>query len=56
MAQLSPSLSDQRISSGAPGTLKIFCGFIAFTSHATMVLPKRFIASPSFISLPRSIM
>jgi hypothetical protein len=25
-AQLSPSLSDQRISSGAPDTLNTFCG------------------------------
>ena len=56
MAQLSPSFSDQRISSGAPGTLKTFCGFIAFKSQATMVAPKCFMASASPISLPRSIM
>ena len=55
-AQLSPWLRDQRISSGAPGTLKIFVGFIAFKSQSTMVLPKCFIASASFTSLPRFIM
>ena len=40
MAQLSPALSDQRISSGAPGTLKTFFGFMALRSHTTIVLPK----------------
>ena len=52
IAQLSLGLSDQRISSGAPGTLNTLVGFIAFRSHATMVLPKFFIASPSLISCP----
>ena len=55
-AQLSPCLSDQRISSGAPGTLRILVGFIALRSHTTIVLPKRFIASGSFTSFPKSIM
>ena len=44
-AQLSTELSYQRISNGAPGTLKIFFGFIALRSHSTMVPPNRFIAS-----------
>ena len=52
IAQLSPGLSDQRISSGAPGTLKTFFGFIAFRSHTTIVLPKCFIASASLMSSP----
>jgi hypothetical protein len=51
-AQLSPALSDQRISRGAPGTLKTFFGFIALRSHITIVLPKRFIASASFTRSP----
>ncbi len=51
-AQLSPALSDQRISSGAPGTLKIFFGFMALRSHATMVPPKFFMASASFTRSP----
>src|SRR6266480_7918311 len=42
MAQLSFGLSDQRISSGAPGTLNTFVGFIAFRSQTTMLLPKFF--------------
>ena len=48
-----PSFSDQRISSGAPGTLSTFCGVSAFRSHTTTVLPKCFIASPSPTSSPR---
>ncbi len=55
-AQLSPSLSDQRISSGEPGTLNTVFGVIAFRSHRTIEVPKRFMASPSCTSLPRSIM
>ena len=51
-AQLSPDLSDHRISKGAPGTLNIFFGFIAFKSHITIVLPNNFIASGSFITSP----
>src|SRR5437764_14377623 len=47
-AQLSPGFKDQRISSGATGTVKTFCGFMAFKSHSTMVLPKSFIACGSF--------
>src|SRR5262245_64575318 len=42
IAQLSPSLSDQRISSGAPGTLRTFFGFMALRSHTTIVLPNFF--------------
>ena len=56
IAQSSPSFSDQRISSGAPGTLKIFSGFIDFRSHMTIVLPKFFIASASLMSCDISIM
>ena len=52
IAQLSFGLSDQRISSGAPGTESTFWGFNAFRSHTTMVLPKFFIASASLISSP----
>ena len=52
MAQLSPDLSDQRISSGAPGTLKTFLGFMALRSHITIVLPNFFIASASFTRSP----
>ena len=52
MAQSSPPASDQRISSGAPGTLKICCGRMALRSHITMVAPKFFIASPSLMSSP----
>ena len=52
IAQLSPDLSDQRISSGAPGTLKTFFGFIALRSHTTIVLPNFFIASASFTRSP----
>ena len=55
-AQLSPCLSDQRTSRGAPGTARTCFGVIAFRSHTTMVLPKRFIASASCTSLPNSIM
>ncbi len=33
IAQLSPSFSDQRISSGAPGTARTFLGVIALRSH-----------------------
>src|SRR6267143_7284027 len=44
-AQLSRGASDQRISSGAPGTLSTFFAFIALRSQTTIVLPKRFIAS-----------
>src|ERR1700751_5101953 len=39
IAQSSPSFSDQRISSGAPGTLKIFSGCMDFKFHRTIVLP-----------------
>ena len=56
IAQLSVPLSDQRTSSGAPGTLNTFLGCIAFKSHCTMVLPKRFMASGSLTILPKSIM
>ena len=56
IAQVSPSLSDQRISSGAPGTLSAFLGFIALRSHTTIVLPKRFIASASLMRSPRGRM
>ena len=52
IAQLSFGLSDQRISSGAPGTLKTLVGFIALRSHATRVAPNFFIASASPISSP----
>jgi hypothetical protein len=55
-AQLSAGASDQRISSGAPGTLKIFVGFMAFRSHAAMVAPKRFMASASCTSSPSGLM
>ena len=53
IAQVSPSLSDHRISSGAPGTLRTFFGFIALRSQTAMVFPKRFMASASFTSSPR---
>src|SRR5205807_8987170 len=53
-AQLSPCLSDQRISSGAPGTASTFDGFMAFRSHTTIGLPKCFIASGSLMRSPRS--
>jgi len=56
IAQSSFGLSDQRISSGEPGTLKTCFGFIALRSQAAIVVPKRFIASPSFTILPMSIM
>ena len=52
IAQLSLGLSDQRISSGAPGTLNTLVGFIAFRSHTTMVVPNFFIASASPMSCP----
>ena len=55
-AQLSPDFNDQRISNGAPGTLKIFFGFIAFKSHITIVLPNNFIASGSLITSPNGRM
>ena len=56
IAQLSPSFSDQRISSGAPGTASTFLGVNALRSQITMVLPKRFMASGLATSLPSSIM
>ena len=56
IAQLSPGFSDQRISSGAPGTASTCVGFIAFRSHTTIVLPKFFIASASLMSSPRGRM
>ena len=52
IAQLSPGFGDQRISSGAPGTLKTLVGFIVFRSHDAMLLPNFFIASPSFTRSP----
>ncbi|MNC93933.1 hypothetical protein D3C83_106710 [compost metagenome] len=52
IAQLSLGLSDQRISSGAPGTASTFVGLIAFRSHTTMVLPNFFMASPSLMGSP----
>src|SRR5260370_40936560 len=45
IAQLSFGLSDQRISSGAPGTANTLVGFIVFRVHSTMLLPNFFIAS-----------
>src|SRR5712671_2277606 len=47
IAQLSFGLSDQRISSGAPGTANTLVGFIVFRFHSTMLLPNFFIASAS---------
>ena len=55
-AQLSPGFNDQRISSGAPGTCMTVFGFIAFRSQATIVFPKRFIASASLMSSPSGLM
>lgn len=56
IAQSSFGASDQRISSGAPGTLSTCSGRIAFRFQTTIVLPNCFIAAPSFISVPRGIM
>src|SRR6202048_285871 len=42
IAQSSSSFSDQRISSGVPGTLKIFSGCMRLKFHSTIVLPKCF--------------
>ena len=56
IAQLSVPASDQRTSSGAPGTSNTLVGFIDFRSHIAIVAPKFFIALPSATSLPKSIM
>jgi len=45
IAQFWPGASDQRISNGAPGTLRICVGCMDFRFHTTTVLPKCFIAS-----------
>ena len=50
--ELGAILADQRISSGAPGTLSTFFGVSALRSQTTMVLPNFFMASASPTSLP----
>src|SRR5438046_8776084 len=54
IAQLSFGMSDQRISSGAPGTLNTFAGFIGFSSQTAMVLTQRATAAASLLASPRA--
>src|ERR1700730_17870679 len=46
-AQFWPGASAQRISNGAPGTLRTWVGFLLLRSQTTTVEPKRFMASGS---------